>query len=1287
MPIVRNIIKDAKGTPLQNVVVTIDVGIFNGSGVFSLPQGFSDIGTDYSSDYSINAAASLNTDGAGAWQCTLEANSNIINPTNSVYRIQETYGGTTRTYYIIVPASGGPYWVGEILDLIHTPSTSGTTSTFAALTDVNMFAVSDKDFIRYDASTGKYIPDYIASGTPDVGLAPLWTGTESVWSPVVTPSDINALTSPPANQAGLRALGFGATDAMPGNTVISASTSVSQLTDVYLIDRQSGDQILDDGAGHYINVPYSVWSDPVAMAAFNAGSGGTQLLAITDTTIPKCTQSLGYSFQLTAVGGRTSYTWSATGLPTDFSLSSSGLLTCPSGVSHPPATGNTNATFTVTDSLLRQAQVVLQIRVVALASPMAFTAPSLPNAQVGQPYSFDISGYVSGGIPPYTFTSSSLPNKHISLSSTGILSGTPVAGDAGPLTVAITATDSDTSNPPVTPTVKNSSTTLTIDASASPNILNNAFATTPKVNGWEPLAQIDTSTQSVPSTGTIVHVRPVESLIPGVNNATFGNDTTGTGTSGNPYATIGRAMTALASTTGTIIGHDGTYRETITNWPTNTSANRSVTLTSAAGEWMQFKGSDIVTGWQAITLNNSTVWQKTGWDMSKFNRKHTYGYATTVKQASTLNQTASTMQLVSTNGASPYVAYPTSGNIAIKHGSTYYFVDYTGKVGGTYADTNGRALSFWTGAQTMVITSNDSWATSGTFAVAASGGTANFTYTSVSQVGSVVTFSGVTKTVGTATWTLSTNAVVTSYNGLKGCTIPSGSVTLTVGDVAGNGDFGGNASDPGFGWFDEIVDPATNVNSGYPDMVFIDGEPLRFTTNLTGVIGGQGLKVFWVDMTKTDSSAILYISEDPTNKVVEASTRAGFCMLPKTNGTNLIQGAGFAHYAGQYNFNFLTNNATNMHGATIVNANSTATNVTLRNCFFIHNGKHVDLQVGTCLTDNCVMLYAGANGGHSNNNINRVQSSRIQYSNNRKFKIQPQPYAQIGAWKSANMTQSTWVNNIVTDNYCNGIWHDVYSKNTIFANNLCERNQAFGLNCENSQTSVFINNICVDNYWSGIKVADGSDTAADSGALIYNNTVTGNGSTPYAAYLASEIFLLEINGNFTFLMKDTELFNNLIVCKNSTLGSLNLMDQAAPSGTTTGAGILSKGHNSNMWVRLNGFTNQPLAKWAVPSTGGQTITSFATLQGMDGTNENKSTISDGLLITDIFVSPSSENYRISPGFSSLATLPVTTALSSVLIARLGISAYTPTTVGANDALAAIINTAFGISRTTLPALT
>jgi hypothetical protein len=159
------------------------------------------------------------------------------------------------------------------------------------------------------------------------------------------------------------------------------------------------------------------------------------LLSITNTSLPGGTIGVLYSQALAATGGTAPYTWQVT----------TGSL--PGGLSLQPATGNIYGTPTaagsssfqvkVTDSQQGSATGSFTIRITA--APLAITTTSLPGATVGTSYTAILAA--AGGTVPYTWSvaSGALPGG-LSISSAGVISGTPTA--TGTFSVTLKVTDS-----------------------------------------------------------------------------------------------------------------------------------------------------------------------------------------------------------------------------------------------------------------------------------------------------------------------------------------------------------------------------------------------------------------------------------------------------------------------------------------------------------------------------------------------------------------------------------------------------------------------------------------------------------------------------------------------------------------------------------------------------------------------------------------------------------------------------------------------------------------------------
>ncbi len=123
-----------------------------------------------------------------------------------------------------------------------------------------------------------------------------------------------------------------------------------------------------------------------------------------------------------------------------------------------------------------------------VASPVTITTTSLPNGVPGQPYSASLQA--SGGTAPYTWSvaSGSLP-AGLSLSSGGVISGTPTS--AGTSTFTVKATDSSASPGPYSATQQLTITvplsSLVITTSSLPTgVLTQAYSATLQAQGGTP---------------------------------------------------------------------------------------------------------------------------------------------------------------------------------------------------------------------------------------------------------------------------------------------------------------------------------------------------------------------------------------------------------------------------------------------------------------------------------------------------------------------------------------------------------------------------------------------------------------------------------------------------------------------------------------------------------------------------------------------------------------------------------------------------------------------------------
>lgn len=170
-------------------------------------------------------------------------------------------------------------------------------------------------------------------------------------------------------------------------------------------------------------------------------------LVISPTTLTNPTVAQSYSQSLSTTGGVGPYTYvlSAGSLPAGLSLGSSGQF---SGTA--TATGTYNFTVRVTDGSATPNVLTKQYQMIVGSATLSTAPGALPNGMVNTAYSQQLT--TTGGISPYAYTVSSgfaLPSG-LSISSTGLISGTPAAGTAGTYSVRFEVTDSTSGTPAFT---------------------------------------------------------------------------------------------------------------------------------------------------------------------------------------------------------------------------------------------------------------------------------------------------------------------------------------------------------------------------------------------------------------------------------------------------------------------------------------------------------------------------------------------------------------------------------------------------------------------------------------------------------------------------------------------------------------------------------------------------------------------------------------------------------------------------------------------------------------------
>ena len=169
--------------------------------------------------------------------------------------------------------------------------------------------------------------------------------------------------------------------------------------------------------------------------SINVNSSG---LSITTNAIPNGQLGQFFTTQLAATGGQAPYTWTVVSgtLPVGVTLNSQGIL---SGL--PSTGGGFEVVIRVTDTSGFTSQKTFNF--IVGSTFLSFITSTLPQAFIGQQYSLQLQ--VSGGAAPYVFSvlSGTLPNG-LSLTSGGLLFGTPTATSFASLTFRVTDATSAT---------------------------------------------------------------------------------------------------------------------------------------------------------------------------------------------------------------------------------------------------------------------------------------------------------------------------------------------------------------------------------------------------------------------------------------------------------------------------------------------------------------------------------------------------------------------------------------------------------------------------------------------------------------------------------------------------------------------------------------------------------------------------------------------------------------------------------------------------------------------------
>ena len=214
----------------------------------------------------------------------------------------------------------------------------------------------------------------------------------------------------------------------PANGIIVAANPSEGDTNTYIIYSNSGNGQLTD--------TFTAKDESNNEMTFNITiAAPTSPLTISPTASANPTVAQNFSQQMTTTGGTAPYTYAlvAGSLPNAVTMNAAGTF---SGI--PITRGTYNFTVQVTDASVPPNILTKQYQLTVGAATLTTTPASLPNGMVNTSYSQQLS--TSGGIAPYSYVvdnGASLPTG-LSLSNTGLITGTPTTAGTKSFTIIVT---------------------------------------------------------------------------------------------------------------------------------------------------------------------------------------------------------------------------------------------------------------------------------------------------------------------------------------------------------------------------------------------------------------------------------------------------------------------------------------------------------------------------------------------------------------------------------------------------------------------------------------------------------------------------------------------------------------------------------------------------------------------------------------------------------------------------------------------------------------------------------
>ncbi|WP_070282069.1 putative Ig domain-containing protein, partial [Janthinobacterium sp. MP5059B] len=427
------------------------------------------------------------TDGAGHGTAT-------VSGTSITYTPAAGYSGPDSFSY--TASNGGGTSAEAIVTITVTPSVpvaGAVSATVAYGSSANPITLN----LSGGAATSVAVASAAGHGTATV------SGTSITYTPAAGYSGPDSFSYTASNAGGTSAAAvvtITVTPSVPIAGAVSASVAYGSSANPITLNLSGGTATsvaVASAAGHgtatvsgtsITYTPTAGYAGPDSFTYTASNAGGTSASAtvtvtvgnpsvsLTPATLPNPTAEAAYTATLAATGGTAPYTYSVTSgtLPVGLSLNAAtGVLSGTTNVA-----GSFPVSIKVADSSTGAGapfSASNSYTLIVVAPVISVTPGSLAAPKVATAYSQQLSA--SGGVAPYAYTVSagSLP-AGLTLSSSGLLSGTPTAG--GNFTVTVQAADAHQFTGTQSYTLVVSSATVSLTPATLPNPTAEAVYTT-----------------------------------------------------------------------------------------------------------------------------------------------------------------------------------------------------------------------------------------------------------------------------------------------------------------------------------------------------------------------------------------------------------------------------------------------------------------------------------------------------------------------------------------------------------------------------------------------------------------------------------------------------------------------------------------------------------------------------------------------------------------------------------------------------------------------------------------